>query len=198
MANYRLTAYTIEILAAVSILITLLLPWHEEQGRGWEVLLLALNTLIPIGHPFDPEYIPVSQWWLVWIIPLVCAVLLMRAIIGGMYKNVELGHSRMILLFIMLGTVASFSWYGFSFTEDLQPGYFLAAVGGILLALTLIIETLLPDKTAYEKYIDTLPPDDPERIMAGAYKICPYCTAFNTPEARVCHECGIRLFADEF
>src|SRR5688572_19253168 len=141
MAQVRATAYIIEVVAAISVCLSLLLPWHQEYGTGLKVLAQALNVLIPFGlDPFDPNYIPVSQWWLVWIIPMVGIVLGLRGAVSLLYINAAPEHNRFVLGFILLWMGIVFAWFGLTYERDVQIGYWLCGVSTFVQIITVLIE----------------------------------------------------------
>src|SRR5574341_677533 len=191
IARYRLAVYGIQVGAALSILVTFLLPWHMLYGRGVDMLYNAITSKIAFGlNPFDPDYIPVSQWWLIWIIPLVNIVIGFRGILYAVYIKVEPNYNRQILAAMMLLMGIIFLWIKLAFEEkNLESGFQYASISAIILMIAIFMEMLLPRKSAEEIYMENLPADHPDRLWAGEYRICLVCGEFNVPEVRTCRYC---------
>ncbi|NJL95584.1 MAG: hypothetical protein HC915_18575, partial [Anaerolineae bacterium] len=185
MAQHRLTAYLIEVGAALSLFLSFLLPWERELGSGLDVLHKALTTFLAIGFdPFNPDYVPLSQWWLVWTIPLVAAVITLRGLVGYMYLQIRLSYPRELVGLLVLFQGVVFAWLLFTFQGSLQRGYWLGLVAGAVLILTTLLELSFPNQSPEERYLASLPGQHIDRLWAGAYRLCPHCGEYNAPEAR--------------
>ena len=188
-------AYSLEVGAAFALLLSLALPWSTLIGSGLDVMQLAIETKIAFGlDPFHPNYLPVSHWWIIWIIPLVAVAFLIRGIMGIFTPPMTEGvYVTWILLVFMLVSTA---WYAAAFYEELEVGFWLSAMACGILAASTVVEFLIPEKTFEERYLETLPPDHPDRIWAGDYKPCPNCGEPNNHDDKRCRSCGVPIYPD--
>lgn len=195
MQRYWYSAYVMQLTAVVSMFVAMLLKWHTEHGTGLSLMNKALTTTIKFGlDPFNPDEIPVSHWWIVWIIPLIGVALGMRSIVGVMFKRLK-GQAILAGLLGFFAIVSS-AWYIFNFHRDLLIGFWMEMVALGILLVAVVIEFLLPDHTPYEQYILHLPPDHPERIASGYTKVCDICGTHNDLDAKICRDCHSRLFIE--
>lgn len=191
MKPYLQTAFLMEIFAAMMLMISLILPWHAEHGSGLEVLGLAIETTVPMGLAgSEASEIPISQWWLVWIIPSVAIVMGIRAAVGFTLPERGTGH-RLIFQFLVIPMLLVCLWYLFASGEHIETSYWLVMSSAGLLILVYLLEFTIP-----EDQPSHLPPDHPDRIEAGDYVLCRQCGEFNVPETRTCRSCGAPIYPD--
>jgi|GEM_PF-4000024 len=195
MQKYWTYTYWLQIVAMISMFLAMPLQWHTEHGTGLSLMQKAIDTTIQFGlDPWNPDEIPVSQWWIVWIIPLIGLTFGLRATNGLIFKQLR-GQRILVSLLIFVITVATL-WYIATFSEDLLIGFWAEILSLVLLIIALFVEMTLPDYTPEEYHLRRLAPDHPDRLTEGYYRVCMTCGEFNDFDHKVCHSCGATLPID--
>jgi ribosomal protein L40E len=192
--QYWRGAYYLQILITLFIFAFLLFPWHQEHGTGLQLMNKALTTMLAIGHPFDPSYVPVSVWWIVWAIPGISLLLAIRAYLGLMMHG--LAEQRQLALLAALGLGLGTAWYIVNFYEHLLIGFWLEVANLAIMILAILFESSLPEDKPQPRY--HLGPTLSEYEAALARQtfspICPQCGALNHLAAEICQACGGSLY----
>jgi uncharacterized paraquat-inducible protein A len=128
--------------------------------------------------------------WGLWVLPLATIGVMVRAA-GGLVVDGAEGNRQIWVLLVFMGV--AMVWVYASFSDGLQGGFWIGAGSIVALFISILTELNLPEQTKEESYLDSLPPDHPDRVIAGAYRVCPNCGAFNAPQSKRCHHCGIML-----
>lgn len=194
MKKYRVMTYSLQIAAVIAMFLALIPNWHTEHGSGLNLLGYVWVHRLAIGDPFDPDYIPVNEWWIVWVIFVIALGIGLRAITGVLYSKLEGQLGIILLLSAML--LLSLGWYVVNFSADLRWGFWVELGAIVALFITLLLEFLMPQHTYDEKYLLALPPDHPIRVNLGYYKMCHICGTPNEFGARTCRNCGRRMNVD--
>jgi len=191
--RYYLRVYAIQLIAALMMQAAIPLRWHTEHGAGARVLQKALDTRLAFGlaDPFNPDYIPVSQWWIVWCIVGIGGVFGLRAAVGFLLLRLET-NPRLIGALVLLMLLA-FGWYLANFYDEILLGFWAELFAAITLILALGLEHILPSDSPQERRLQALPLDHPERIAAGYYVTCPYCGEINEFGEKACWRCQTYL-----
>jgi hypothetical protein len=194
----------------------MLLSWHTEHGTGIRLMERALHTFVAfaLGNPWKPDYLPFSQWWIVWVIPVLAIVLGLRAIIGIIFKTLE-GQWKILAGMGFMMTVGA-SWYIAAFSEKLLDGFWVEMVGmGFLLSL-LLWEIWLPPAVppvpvdfygypADRQHDNDVPHQGYQGgILSGEIMdseprytpICPACGTLNELGAKRCVACRYELIPE--
>jgi hypothetical protein len=90
ISKWRLAAYLIEVGAVLALNLALLLPWTSEHGCGLAILRLAWDSRVAMGMPFNFRLVPISQWWIMWLLPMGGMLLVARAILGTFYLKIDM------------------------------------------------------------------------------------------------------------
>ncbi len=195
---FRLT-YGLQAIAALNVLVALLLPWHTSTGSAFQLM----------QRPLEDFILPISLfnvWWLMWFLPPVALLSLVRGIMGAFERELMPGrHTALITSGLALLTILWFyiNFWGENDTSltgvagDLQIGYWLTLSSLALLSLLILAEWTLPEQDPRLVRLGRLAEDDPERIWEGHYRICHYCGSPNDPAKRRCTFCGMMLLPAE-
>ncbi|MCB9436182.1 MAG: zinc ribbon domain-containing protein [Anaerolineales bacterium] len=195
MKVYRQLTYALQLIASLNVLVALFLPWHTEHGNALELMQRPLEGTLP--------YSLVSPWVLLWGLPLIGLVSLLRGA-SGIFDAHAPGRTWAIRTSLLAAIVMG--WYYLIFGSEadslniigeIRFGYWLTVSSLLLLTLLILTEWLLPEYDPHLAHLAKLTHDDPERIWEGHYRVCPYCGSPNDPENRRCSFCGITLFHDE-
>ena len=198
MRKYWLYTYVLQAAAVLMMLSVLPLQWHTVHGSGFDLLKLALETKIPfgLGDPFDPDYIAISQWWIIWNILFAGIVLGLRATTGYIFERLH-GQRKAVAATVVLLAV-SFGWYSAAYYDGILLGFWLEVIAAGVLVGSVGVEMMLPEKRREEIRLERLPPDHPDRLMQGDYRICPACGEFNNIHVKNCRECNHVLYPNRF
>lgn len=195
---YRIT-YGLQAIAALNVLIALLLPWHTATGSAFQLM----------QRPLEDFALPLSLfnvWWLMWLLPPVAVLSLIRGTMGAFERSFMPG--RRTALITSGAALLSAAWFYINFWDehnttlvttagDLQIGYWLTVSSLMLLTLLILTEWLLPEQDPRLVRLARLAEDDPERIWEGHYRICTYCGSPNDPTRRRCIFCGMMILPEE-
>jgi hypothetical protein len=207
--------YILQLSAVMLMLAAMFLSWHTEHGTGIRLMERALNTFVAfaLGNPWEPDYLPLSHWWIVWVIPVLAIALGMRAVIGIIFKVLD-GQWKILLGMGFMMTVGA-AWYIAAFSAKLLAGFWVEMTGmGFLLSL-LLVEISLPAASPIPVDFYGYPPDrqpdlDEPPYYAGGIltgeimdsepqgysPICPACGTLNELGAKSCIACRYELIPE--
>jgi hypothetical protein len=201
MGFYWRQTYFVQLSAALMMFLAMPLQWSSEHGTGLQLLNKALDTTIAIGlNPFRPNYIPVSQWWIVWIIPALGALLGLRAINGLIFTQLE--GKQYFVRVITLAMLLASGWYGAAFSPSLQIGFWIEMVAAWTLIAAVWLELWLLEFAPVfaEQHTRFVAPPDPDQVAAPSQPtptppspICGQCGHVNSLIATTCQQCGAAL-----
>ena len=194
MAYYRVLTYALQTVAAISLFLTLLLPWHSEWGTGLAILNIALKDYVEYGwNPILAQRLFGLHWWLLWIVPVVCIAFTLRSALGAIF-SFDNQYSRSKHWALLLGAEGIIlAWFGLAFLAQIRFGFGSAVSSSSLLAALVWVEFSLPPLTPEEEYLESLPPNHPDRLRKEEFIVCPDCHEINFPDARFCPYCGANL-----
>lgn len=182
MVVYLRLTYSLQIIAALNLLLTIFLPWHTHTRSAASLLYQIINRADgPLGI-----WGLISPWWLLVFLVVAGLAGLFRGLMGVVERRrvglLAAAHllAGLALLSLLWFYAAAGEWRARFGTEaHLQIGFWLAVTSTSLLALLLWIETSLPADQR------------PARIP------CPNCGQLNHRQARRCAHCGLLILPGE-
>ncbi|MBZ0309664.1 MAG: hypothetical protein K8I82_26605 [Anaerolineae bacterium] len=184
--------YKLEIAAAVSVLLSLAMPWHTVHGSGVQTLAYGFSreaAMLIVNYGRMTLY--VSSWMLLMVIPLLAILFGIRGALGVMTLHLSNdSFLRLLVIFMAASTV----WYWQANPEHLASGFWLCGFSVALLCLAMVIEFNLPEEKVHEKRSirDLMKSNLPEGFIA-----CPHCGAPNNSLEDFCIFCNGWLGKEE-
>lgn len=201
MLFYWRQTYIVQIVAALMMFLAMPLQWSSDHGTGLELMNKALDTTIGMGiDPFNPKQVPLSQWWIVWIIPALGAILGLRAVNGIIFKQLE-GKQ----FFTRAVTIAMFmasGWYAAVFSPTLKTGFWIEMVAAWTLIVAVWLELWLIEFMPIESKRRFVAPSEPEQVAASSqaspayHPICAACGHLNPLGTAQCQQCHQSLYGE--
>ncbi len=177
--------YELEIAAALSVLLSLAMPWHTEYGSGLQTLTYGFSReAAMLFFSYGRMSLYISSWMLLILIPLLAIFFGIRGALGVM--TLQLSNDsflRLLVIFMAASTV----WFWQANTEQLASGFWLCGFSVALLCLAMLIEFNLPvEKIRGKRSIrDLMAGSLPEGFIA-----CPHCGAPNDHLEDFCIYCN--------
>ncbi len=178
--------YSIEIIAALSVLVSLGLRWHTDYGTGLGVLEYAFSRKAEMMYlEYGTTHIGFSSRMMVALIPILAFFWGIRAALARITGGTGRGNFVRLGLIIMLIVPV---WFWLSNEGQLLSGFWVCLVSLVLLTVSVGMEFNLPvdkprRKTLQELIFETQQP-------TSDLITCPQCGGMNPPLARNCIYCG--------